>query len=197
MSKICKGIAAKHAASIKNTISVLHALSEWSIDEFLEKSSIAKYDPNEPIMFQGSFGDQVYFLFSGSVKVIVDGQMISHLARSGDVFGEIGALAGVARSATIEAGENGAVCLICDMVSIHSLKEPEQRLALLKILSAALADKLQINNSLIVKAKARIEELEIEKKNLAEDTKVLRVALRDRCIEDKPDETEYKIFHRQ
>jgi CRP-like cAMP-binding protein len=196
MSKICKGIAAKHAASIKNTITVLHALAEWSIDEFLEKSSIAKYDPNEPIMFQGTYGDQVYFLFSGSVKVIVDGKVIINLARSGDVFGEMGALAGAARSATIEAGENGTVCLVCDMGSINSLKDPEQRTALLKILSAALADKLKINNNLIANAKARIQELEIEKRNLAEDKKVLRVALRDRFIEDKPDETDYKIFHK-
>ena len=184
MSKICKGIAAKHATSIRNTITVLHALSGWSIDEFLEKSSIAKYDPNEPIMFQGAIGDQVYFLFSGSVKVIVDGQVISQLARSGDVFGEMGALAGLPRSATIEAGENGAVCLICDMASIHSLKEPEQRLALLKILSASLADKLKINNNVISNAKARIQELEIEKRDLAEDKKVLKIALKDRYIQD-------------
>jgi CRP-like cAMP-binding protein len=175
--KISRGISLQHAAAIKSIITILHALPGWDIGEFLQKSGIAQYDSGEPIMIQGEFGDQVYFLLSGSVKVIIDGNEICHLARKGDVFGEMGALSGATRSATTEAGEKGAICFVCDMTSIYSLKHAEQRTALLKIMSTALADKLKTSNELITNAKNKIKGLEHEKENLIRDKKALNVAL--------------------
>lgn len=63
------------------------------------------YPSGSEIVTEGADGKDMYLLFRGSAEVLRAGRAIARL-EPGDLFGEIGFLIGVPRTATVRAGAN-------------------------------------------------------------------------------------------
>jgi CRP-like cAMP-binding protein len=86
-----------------------HAFSEEEMMDFLKRCSSKSHRDGEVIFREDSSGTELFIIVSGSVRVKKDGRIID-VVRSGECFGEMGALSGENRSATMEA--NGDVVLL-------------------------------------------------------------------------------------
>jgi CRP-like cAMP-binding protein len=130
----------------------------------LELSKIRKYGPEELILEEGSFDNWIYFLISGTVRIVKEGKELNVLKRSGDVFGEMGVIDGSAKSASAYAvGET--VCLATDASYIDRLSGKD-RMAfcyiLFRVFAEILASRLRITSDELVKAKEEIARLKTE-----------------------------------
>jgi voltage-gated potassium channel len=75
--------------------------SELFIREIIEELELATFLPNDFIIKEGEFGDCMYFVNSGQVDVIVDGQTVATLGE-GAFFGEAALLKGALRNASVK-----------------------------------------------------------------------------------------------
>lgn len=82
-------------------------LGEAQLRQVAEAASLRSYRKGELIFLQGDRGDRLFVIVEGVVKVVVsapDGQeMILATLRSPDVFGELAAIDGGTRSASVQA----------------------------------------------------------------------------------------------
>lgn len=76
--------------------------SEVFIHEVIELLKPLVYLPGDLIIRQGEYGDCMYFLSSGEVEIIVNGNPITTL-HSGSPFGETALIQGERRNATVKA----------------------------------------------------------------------------------------------
>ena len=86
-----------------------HAFSEEEMMDFLKRCTSRSHKGGEIIFREDSSGTELFIIVSGSVKVKKEGRTID-IVRSGECFGEMGALSNEVRSATMEA--NGDVVLL-------------------------------------------------------------------------------------
>ncbi|MCU0598861.1 MAG: cyclic nucleotide-binding domain-containing protein [Desulfobacterales bacterium] len=103
-------------------IPALECFSEKDLKEFLNFSEIKAYAENEVIIEENSKDDRVFYLITGKAKVVKNGKELIILRRTGDVFGEIGVVTGVARSATVIAA-SPTTCVSISLSEIDKLDE--------------------------------------------------------------------------
>jgi len=104
------------------TIPALEGFSEQELQTFLRFSEVKSYRENEIIIEENSLDDRVFYLISGKAKVVKNGKELIILRRTGDVFGEIGVVTGIARSASVFAS-GPTTCLIIRTSQIENLDE--------------------------------------------------------------------------
>ena len=101
--------------SLEN-IALLKGLSPDSLQALASSCSWRRYEPGEPIVEYLDRSDDVFFLISGEARVIVyslSGKVVSfHDLTAGDMFGELPAIDGRPRSASVEARTS---CLVASM----------------------------------------------------------------------------------
>lgn len=140
------------------TIPALEGFSEQDLQTFLRFSEIKSYKENEVIIAENSLDDQVFYLISGKAKVVKKGRELIILRRTGDVFGEIGVVTGVARSASVFAMGPTTV-LIIRTAQIDTLDE-KNRLAFKYMLyrgfAEILANRLKRTTEELVQAQIKI-----------------------------------------
>jgi CRP/FNR family transcriptional regulator, cyclic AMP receptor protein len=136
-------------------IPTLDAFSETDLRRFLELSKVRKYQPGEVILAEGFFDCWVYFLVSGKVHIIKNGETLSTLRRTGDVFGEMGVIDGAPRSASVYAVTE-TVCLATDASYIDRLSGND-RVAfcyvLYRVFCEILASRLRLTSDELIKVK--------------------------------------------
>ena len=128
--------------SLEN-IALLKGLSPDSLQNVKSSCSWRRYEPGEPIVEYLDRSDDVFFLIAGEARVIVyslAGKMVSfHDLGAGDMFGELPAIDGRPRSASVEARTS---CLVASMKAPAFreliLAEPTVGRALLKQLVATI-----------------------------------------------------------
>ena len=108
--------------------------------DFLKRCTSRSHRDGEVVFREDSSGTELFIIVSGSVRVKKDGRIID-VVRSGECFGEMGALSGEKRSATMEA--NGDVVL---------LAIDEQKIATLSVEAQA---KLFKNTLMVVSERLR------------------------------------------
>jgi len=86
---------------------------EEQLQKLLALASVRRYDAGQVILRQGEPNTEVYVLLRGRVAVKVDGRLICHLRRRGDIFGETGVLSGQSAGATVEAAEPVEALALC------------------------------------------------------------------------------------
>jgi CRP-like cAMP-binding protein len=95
---------------------LLKGLSTDSLKRVEQNCSWRRYEPGEPIVEYLDRSDDVFFLVSGEARVIVyslAGKVVSfHDLGAGDMFGELPAIDGRPRSASVEARTS---CLVSSM----------------------------------------------------------------------------------
>jgi CRP/FNR family transcriptional regulator, cyclic AMP receptor protein len=103
-------------------IPALECFNEDDLKDFLRFSEVKTYAENDVIIAENSKDDRVFYLISGKAKVIKNGRELIILRRTGDVFGEIGVVTGVARSATVIAS-SPTMCVSIRLSEIDKLDE--------------------------------------------------------------------------
>jgi CRP/FNR family transcriptional regulator, cyclic AMP receptor protein len=101
-------------------IPALECFSEKDLKEFLRFSEVKTFSENEVIIEENSKDDRVFYLITGKAKVVKNGKELIILRRTGDVFGEIGVVNGVARSATVIAA-SPTMCVSVRLSEINKL----------------------------------------------------------------------------
>ncbi|MFA4915098.1 MAG: cyclic nucleotide-binding domain-containing protein [Syntrophales bacterium] len=109
---------------LKN-LPVLKFFDKEKLDEVLRFSKIQKFNPGDIIIEEGKNDKLVYFLISGTVKVLKHGEEIDSLKGIGDIFGEMCIVDGGPRSASICAADD-VVCLVMDVSFRDSLVSDDQ-----------------------------------------------------------------------
>jgi len=127
----------------------------------LRLSKIREYADGEIIIKEGALDQWLYFLLSGQVKIVKAGKLLQTLKRRGDVFGEMGMLGGLDRSASVYA-IGPTVCLTTDASRIENVSGND-RLAfgfiLYRIFAEIVTERLRLTSDDLVKAKKEIAEL--------------------------------------
>jgi CRP-like cAMP-binding protein len=139
-------------------IPALQLFGSLDLQRIRNFSEIRRYEPEESIIAQGSFDTWVYFLVSGAVSVVKDGEVIDILRRTGDIFGEMCIIDGEVRSASIVA-KTPAICLATDVSFVDTLG-PDDKAAfcavLYRIIAEVLARRLRETSAELVQAKKEI-----------------------------------------
>ena len=80
------------------------------LKDLLKTAELLEYAPGMIIIGEGEKSDRMFFLVSGRVRVTKEDEVLCRMARTGDVFGEVGAITGVERTASVTA-ETDVTCL--------------------------------------------------------------------------------------
>lgn len=109
-----------------HTVPVFKDLNENEFDGVLPFFSIKNYPKNSMIVLEEEYGDTVYFVKEGTIKISrlndEGKEVILALLGNGEIFGELSALDGEARSANAHAQENCQVYSINSSDFLHMLK---------------------------------------------------------------------------
>jgi CRP-like cAMP-binding protein len=142
--------------SLKN-IPSLEKFGQNEIRILLQKSKIRKYHKGERIIKEGSTGAWIYILVYGRVDIMKNNRVIATTDRRGELIGEIGAIDGAARSASVIATED-TVCLATDTRQIKRLSG-DDRLAfgyiLYRIFAETLAERLRVTTEELIRHQGR------------------------------------------
>ncbi len=158
----------ENTASINHLrmIPALEQFSEKDLKELLKVSRIKTYTDNELIIAENEKDDTVYYLISGKVKVIKGGKELMILRRTGDVFGEIGVVTGVARTASIYS-IGRTTCLEIKVSALDYLSEANRlmfKYLLFRSFAEIMANRLKKTTEELAAAKQKIAELEEKNK---------------------------------
>jgi len=143
----------------------LGSVSQKYIKQILRLSKIRTFVNGEIITPEKAYDNWVYILFSGAVRIIKNGKEIAVIDEIGTTFGELAAIDGKARSASVEAIRD-TVCLAIDASFMGETAEPlEQALfvtILYRLFSEVLAQRLRDSNEELVRLRS---ELDLLKRN--------------------------------
>lgn len=86
------------------------------VDRLSRSGALRKYNADEIIINEGDYGEEMFVIVSGQVRVFIrtlDASFISlEILNSGEFFGEMGLLEGLPRSASVQAMVDTAVIVI-------------------------------------------------------------------------------------
>jgi len=147
-------------------IPTLEPFDKKSLQGALQLSKIRKYEPEELILKEGLYDCWIYFLVSGRVRVTKQGEELSVLKRTGDVFGEMGVIDSSPRSASVYAIDE-TVCLATDASYVDRLTGSD-RMAycyiLFRVFAESLASRLRLTNEELIKVKEELAKLKKKEK---------------------------------
>lgn len=136
---------------------IFDPFKEDELRHLLSMSKIRRYAPGEAIFQQGSSDTWLYFLIYGKVKLVKDLKPVALLQRRGDVFGEMGAISMVPRSASAVA-QGDTVCLATDIYYIEQLTGSDRMAfgyVIYRVFAGVLADRLRITTGELMEFKGR------------------------------------------
>lgn len=144
----------------------LGSVSEKYIHGILRLSKIRKFDDGEIITEEKSFDSWVYILFSGAVKISKGGKVIARLDEIGNTFGEIAAIDGKARSASVSA-VGPTVCLAIDTSFMNESSEPLEHALfvaiLYKLFAEVIAEHLRSADEELFRLRSELDALKMGK----------------------------------
>ncbi len=138
-------------------IPTLQPFNESELNSLIKMSKIKRYKPGEYICKEGHHDSWIYFLVDGEVQIVKNKKKLTVLKRRGEVFGEMGAIDGSPRSATIYA-VGKTTCLATDGFYIEKLAGQEKiafGYILYKIFAEILAVRLRTSNRELLKVSTK------------------------------------------
>ena len=150
-----------------NQVKGIPTLSSFTNEDLLvliRFSKLRTYESGELIIKEGSYDSWLYFLISGSVKVVNQGVDIAVMENLGDIFGEMGIVSETARSASVFAMEE-SVCLASNASDVEHLTGRDKHAfgyVLYRLFAQILADRLRSANKELVKIKGEGEDVIFE-----------------------------------
>lgn len=165
-------------------IPFLSAFEERPLKSILNTSRILAYDPDETIIPEGAFGDRLYVLLGGKVRVVKNGSQVAVLYQFGEVFGELSALGDEIRTASVIAVE-ATRCLELSPDSLQRLPAAERDAcyaSLYRFIAQVVAERLKKTTDELVQVTG---ELEITRRKLAELRAELRRKSNQEALSDE------------
>ncbi len=132
-----------------------------NLGDLLKISKIREYEIGEQIIKEGESDLFVYFLFSGRVRIIKQGEILADLRRCGDMFGAMGMIGGFARSASAFAIEE-TICLATDASKIDEVTGRDSqafRYIMYRKFAEIATERLKSTTDELMKAKEEIARL--------------------------------------
>ena len=130
-------------------------------NQFLPMSKVLTFQAGDVVLKEGDLDNWVYFLINGQLKVVKRGVVLSQFNRQGDVFGEVSAIDGTPRSATVMALKQ-STCLAIDLGKVDKLdKEAREAFTsiLYRVFATKLAERLREAGAKIVKLEESLARL--------------------------------------
>ena len=146
------------------SIPALECFSENDLQELLKVSEIITYKENDLIIRENSVDQRVFYLISGKAKVVKNGREVVVLRRTGDVFGEIGVVTGIARSASVYAS-SVTTCLVVDLSGIDRLSEANRlnfKYLIFRSFAEIMANRLKLTTEELLRTKDELEKFKQE-----------------------------------
>ena len=88
------------------------AAPEEALAQLVEAGEIRTIAPEEVLLHQGSTGESIWLILSGSFEVIVNDKVVNQIDRTGDVLGEISAISQTPATATVTSRSEGSTLCI-------------------------------------------------------------------------------------
>jgi len=152
----------EHLVEKLKKIPFLRSFDENLLRKILNSSKIRKYELGEIIIREGVNDSWIYVIISGEVKVVKKEEEISRLGHVGDIFGELSAIDGEARSASVSAVAKTS-CLAMDTSMFGKMNEGDQNaffLVFYRLLSEVLAGRLRTTSEELARVKEKLESME-------------------------------------
>lgn len=149
------------------SIPFLQAFGDRHLKEILGVSRVLVYESEELIIPEGAFGDRLYVLLNGKVRVTKNRSPITVLDQVGEVFGELSVLGNETRTASVHALET-TWCLELSPGFLQKLPSPEGdtcQALLYRAIGRIVADRLRKTTDELVLA---VKELEMTRRKLAD-----------------------------
>jgi len=135
--------------------------SSEDILSFLDAGKLLEYEKDEEILIEGQNGFHVYFLLSGEVKITKEGKEVRTLRRTGELFGEMGFVAGDNRSASVMAMQKTLVLRLDSAIigKNPDAKELALGYTMYRLFCEVLADRLRVTTEENIKLQREVERL--------------------------------------
>jgi CRP/FNR family transcriptional regulator, cyclic AMP receptor protein len=141
------------------SISALKHFETRNLGKLLRLSKIRQYEDGERIIQEGDMDPWLYFLLSGEIKIIKEGEEIGTISRKGEIFGEMRIIDDQRRSASVFA-VGQTVCLAVDASAksrLSATDHKDERLDFLLLLYRIFAEymtlRLRLTNEELIKSK--------------------------------------------
>lgn len=141
------------------SISALKHFETRNLGKLLRLSKIRQYEDGERIIQEGDLDPWLYFLLSGEIRIVKDGEEISTISTKGEIFGEMRIIDDQRRSASVYA-KGQTVCLAVDASAksrLSSTDPKDERLDFLLLLYRIFAEymtlRLRLTNEELIKSK--------------------------------------------
>ena len=141
------------------SISALKHFETRNLGKLLRLSKIRQYEDGERIIQEGDMDPWLYFLLSGEIKIVKEGEEIGTLSNKGEIFGEMRVIDDQRRSASVFA-KGQTVCLAVDTSAksrLSATDPKDERLDFLLLLYRIFAEymtlRLRLTNEELIKAK--------------------------------------------
>lgn len=144
-------------------IPVLKSFDDEELEELLRLGEIKEYAPGTILLEEGKTDGWIFYLVSGKVAISKKGRLLVTLENTGDVFGEMGAINGTVRSASVHAVET-AICLSLNVTDIDKFSAKNRfafRYIIYREFAQILANRLRETTEELVNSKEEIERLSI------------------------------------
>lgn len=145
------------------TISALKHFETRNLGKLLRLSKIRQYEDGELIIKEGDMDPWLYFLLSGEIKIVKEGEEISTIARKGEIFGEMRIIDDEIRSASVQA-VGTTICLAVDTSAKKRLSPTDHKderldflLLLYRIFAEYMTVRLRLTNEELIKVKKEIK----------------------------------------
>lgn len=123
---------------------IFSEMPEDELNKLLDNGKILRYSKDQPILLEdATSGNAIYIILKGKVRVVKLGEngeeALLNILSDADFFGEMAALDGLSRSATIIAMEDSEIFILNKEEFLALIKKfPEIAFSLLKILAIRL-----------------------------------------------------------
>ncbi len=145
------------------TISALKHFETRNLGKLLRLSKIRQYEDGEFVIKEGDMDPWLYFLLSGEIRVVKEGEEIGTIARKGEIFGEMRIIDDQLRSASVQA-VGKTVCLAVDTAAKKRLSPTDHKderldflLLLYRIFAEYMTVRLRLTNEELIKAKKELK----------------------------------------
>ncbi|MCF8051685.1 MAG: cyclic nucleotide-binding domain-containing protein [Desulfobacterales bacterium] len=142
-----------------------------SIRELIRISKIREYAQGEQIIREEEKDPWMYILYHGQVRIVKKNKVVAVLRRCGDLFGEMGALGGTGRTASVFADEDSA-CLTVDAAKFEEFTGKDKMafgFLLYRLLAEVLSDRLKQTTERLTRAGDEILRLKGQIRELSPD----------------------------
>jgi CRP/FNR family cyclic AMP-dependent transcriptional regulator len=149
--------------ALLNNIPFLESFTDGHLNDILYSSYFLQCDRGDVIIEQEAEDSRIFILLAGEADVIKDGEIITTIDRSGEVFGELAIISDERRSATVQAKSDDLLCLVIDQKFLSEIKPEGQNAsyyaAFYGFLCKVLAERLKRNTKHLAEIEREVEEL--------------------------------------